>query len=81
MAVSNPLYKPIKLYTRNTVPIAMKFLHYFNRKKVSKRNSMKINVKVTYYSIIYVQMITSVKLPMSGNVHCALGNTGAEQYH
>ena len=42
---------------------------------------MKINVKVTYYSIIYVQMITSVKLPMSGNVHCALGNAGAEQYH
>ena len=42
---------------------------------------MKINVKVTYYSIIYVQMITSVKLPMSGSVHCALGNTGAEQYH
>ena len=80
MAVSNPLYKPIKLYTRNTVLTAMKFLHYVNRKK-SKRNSMYINVKVTYYSIIYVQMITSVKLPMSGNVHCALGNTGAEQYH
>ena len=38
---------------------------------------MKINVKVTYYSIIYVQMITSVKLPMSGNVHFALGNTEA----
>ena len=80
MVLLNPLYKPIKLYTRNTVLIAMKFLQYAKPQK-SKRNSMKINVKVTYYSIIYVQMITSVKLPMSGNVHCALGNTGAEQYH
>ena len=41
MAVSNPLYKPIKTYTRNIALVATKILQYKNRKKEKELNENK----------------------------------------
>ena len=41
MAVSNPLYKPIKAYTRNITLIATKILQYTYRKKEKELNENK----------------------------------------
>ena len=63
MVDSNPPYKPNKKYKKKSY--CTEILHKHMPQYIKKYEE---NVKVMYYSIIDVQIRTSVKLQMSGNI-------------
>ena len=63
MVDSNPPYKPNKKYKKKL--LQKDFAHNHTPQYIKKYEE---NVKVMYYSIIDVQILTSVKLQMSGNI-------------